>query len=81
MKNKENKIIRIIILISILIIGLILALIVILKKTSENTKATENEGKQAIGLELLNKTKDIDLFCTINECIKSYLKIIKSVYK
>ena len=78
MKNKEKKIIRIIILISILIIGLILALIVFLKKAPENGKALQNEGKQAIGLERLNRTKDIDLFCTINECIKSYIKMIKS---
>lgn len=78
MKNKEKKIIIIIALICILIIGLIISLIVFLKKAPQDEKAIENEGKQAIGLEQLNKTKDIDLFCTINECIKTYLTMIKA---
>ena len=77
MKNKEKRIISLLIIIIIIIIVLIAGIIVFLNKSQKEKAVEENEGKQAIGLETLNRTTDISIYLTVEECLKSYLTMTK----
>lgn len=77
MKNKEKRIISLFIIIICIIIVLIVAILIFLNKNQQEKAVEENEGKQAIGLEMLNRTTDISIYLTVEECLKSYLTMTK----
>ena len=77
MKNKEKRIISLFIIIICIIIVLIVAILIFLNKNQQEKAVEENEGKQAIGLEMLNRTTDTSIYLTVEECLKSYLTMTK----
>ncbi len=77
MKDKEKRIISLFIIIICIIIVLIVAILIFLNKNQQEKAVEENEGKQAIGLETLNRTTDISIYSTVDECLKSYLAMTK----
>ena len=77
MKKKERKIISLLIIIISIMIVLIAVILMFLNKNQKEKAVEENEGKQAIGLEMLNRTTDISIYLTVEECLKSYLTMTK----
>ena len=77
MKKKERKIISLLIIIISIMIVLIAVILMFFNKNQKEKAVEENEGKQAIGLEMLNRTTDISIYLTVEECLKSYLTMTK----
>ena len=77
MKKKEKKIIIAIIICLIFCVSLIFFLNKSLKESNREYRE-ENENEQGIGLNELEKVKDIDAFFMIDNCVKTYLDMVKN---
>ena len=77
MKKKEKKFIIAIIICLIFCVLLIFFLNKSLKESNREYRE-ENENEQGIGLNELKKVKDIDSFYMIDNCVKTYLDMIKN---
>ena len=77
MKKKEKRIIIAIIICLILCVSIIFFLNII-KKESNKEYIENNENEQGVGLSELSKVKDIDTYCEVDNCLKTYFEMIKN---